>query len=633
MGKTADGLYPFYQANIHEHRFAARLFRALPLTFAMSVVGLIVFASLKNELLLLIICAVLNVALWLWITTTSLLGIAGSWLVTSELEARERMRLQKKAPSPSTRLQDADSDSVMHLVVFPNYKEDESMLAETLASLSEAEDSHQFHVVLAMEAREGAEGSEKAARLQDKFKDKFAEIMITIHPADLKQEHLDDSCDLEVPGKASNLKWAVSRAYDLLRSRNVELVPNVILTVADADCMFHEGYFSAVGKDFNQLREKPGAPHQWCMWQAPQLSYRDHWNAPVCSRIWTYISSMYEFGGVSGLRWGGHHMVFSGYSLPLQLACAAQSWDGDVIAEDHHAYIKSFFYSAHKSAEQSLANGSKRILDDGCQPMLQVRPVFLPVKSSPVIAQGYWQTYIERWHQAKRHAQGLAELPYAMLVMWDAICTLPASTYSFNLFYKMMRIFIRLFCMHLLPLLQAVSLAVMTLYWLYRRRQLPTCPNSLRIYEAMDNEYSLCALGGAWSLVWPMVIPFVLVILANYAFYSSSFIRPAKTNTSAWHREDGGVKGGRVSSCGALCMIAVDCALFTSAMMVPYGLFANLIAMWNVCCNGNRFKYITAAKAAKEKSDYGATGEAERTSGWASHHSLSGQGAGGPALA
>ena len=31
---------------------------------------------------------------------------------------------------------------------------------------------------------------------------------------------------------------------------------------------------------------------------------------------------------------GGHHMVFSGYSLPLQLAYQAESWDGDVIAED-----------------------------------------------------------------------------------------------------------------------------------------------------------------------------------------------------------------------------------------------------------------------------------------------------------
>merc|ERR1719261_1122190 len=140
--------------------------------------------------------------------------------------------------------------------------------------------------------------------------------------------------------------------------------------------MFHPDYFNAITKDFYALREKQENEHEWCMWQAPQLSYRDHWRAPACSRVWTYISSMYEFGGVSGLHWGGHHMVFSGYSMPLHLAVAAQSWDGDVIAEDHHAYIKNFFYSAHASAMQSLSD--QKFWSDGCQPMLQVRPIFLP---------------------------------------------------------------------------------------------------------------------------------------------------------------------------------------------------------------------------------------------------------------
>lgn len=611
MGKV-DDLYPFYQANIHERRFAARFFRALPLALTIAIIGIVIFACFKSEMLLLWICAVLNVALWLWITTTSLFGIAGSYLVTSELAEKERVALGKKPASPNTRLSgDADSDGVMHLIVFPNYKEPEDVMAETLACLSEAEDSYQFHVVLAIESREGEEGREKAVRLQDKFSSNFADIAITIHPADLTQEHQDDSCDLEVPGKASNLKWAVGQSYDTLRKRSSDLVANVILTVADADCMFHPSYFSSVSKDFNELREKPGAQHQWCMWQAPQLSFRDHWRAPVCSRIWTYVSSMYEFGGVSGLHWGGHHMVFSGYSLPLKLAAAAQPWDGDVIAEDHHAYLKNFFYSAHNSAEQSLMNDSKFLFDDGCQPMLQVRPVFLPVKSSPVISdEGYWQTYVERWQQAKRHAQGLAELPYAMLVIWDALCTLPVRTYSFDLFYKMTRVLVRLLCMHVLPVCQGVSLAVISLYWLYRRGHLKMCPSHLTVYEAIDTNYGICWLGGAWTLIWPMMIPFVFVIIANYTFYSSSFLGPAwaKHRSTLWNKENG---GGELSACYNFSWIAVDCAVFTTVMMIPYGLIACFLAMWNVCLNGNRFKYVVAAKATKESTNYGATDDSK----------------------
>jgi len=88
-------------------------------------------------------------------------------------------------------------------------------------------------------------------------------------------------------------------------------------------------------------------------------------------------------------------MVFSGYSMPLQLAASAQSWDGDVIAEDHHAYIKTFFYSLHASALVAASDTDAGFWGSGCQPKLQVRPIFLPVKSLPVISsEGYWQNYV-----------------------------------------------------------------------------------------------------------------------------------------------------------------------------------------------------------------------------------------------
>jgi len=626
MVKNDVELYPFYNANIHERRFAARFARAVPLLCILGIMATVLYGCLRSELLLLSLCAVMNVTLWLWITTTALLAVAGSFMVVNELKKRDLVRLPRdkdKSPFSTPRPDsptDVDSDGVVHLIVLPNYKEDVGMLAETLSSLNEAEDSHNFLVVLAMEAREGQAATEKTTQLQEKFATAFAALTVTMHPTDLKQEHLDGSVDLEVPGKASNLKYAVNQAHDILKKQDENRLPNVVLTVADADCMFHPDYFASITKDFNALREKPGAEHQWSMWQAPQLSFRDHWHAPICSRIWTYVSSFYEFGGVSGLYWGGHHMVFSGYSLPLQLAVSAQSWDGDVIAEDHHSYIKNFFYSAHASAAKSLSQPCAAF-NDGCQPMLKVRPIFLPVKSLPVISnEGYWHTFVERWHQAKRHAQGVAELPYALLVVWDAFCTLPMSAYSLSLFYQTGRIVMRLLCMHILPVCQAIGLATMTLYWLYFNRHLQSCPSSMRLVEALQSEYPLCAFGGAWNLVWPMAIPFGCVILANYMMVSTSFLMPVRHNRgkSAWHDEDSGIE----PMCGsknfsAFVLISVDCVVFMSFMMIPYGLIACLLATWNVCFSGNRFKYITAAKAVKtikdqensEKSGYGTISE------------------------
>lgn len=614
MGKAHQEIYPFHNANIHERRLAARFFRAFPLVASILCVVAIFYGAFKDEQLLLALCAVLNVALWLWITTTSLLGIAGSYIVSGELKQRESV---PKTASPfTTPRHPEDSDSAVHLVVFPNYKEDEAMLAETLASLAECEDSHAFHVSMAMEQRE-SEAAEKGRRLKEKFANDFANIEVFIHPVDLTQEHLDSSADFEVPGKASNLKWAVNRSYELMKKNYPNILHNVIVTIADADCLFHPEYFSSVTKDFNELREKPEAEHKWCMWQAPQLSYREHFRAPICSRAWTYISSMYEFGGVSGLHWGGHHMVFSGYSMPLHLAIAAECWDGDIIAEDHHAYLKAFFYSAHASALQGLSRPAPStvfevLCDDGCQPMLQVRPVFLPVKSTPVIsADGYWQTYVERWHQAKRHAQGIAELPYAMLAAWDLFWTLPISQWSLFLFYKIIRILMRLLCMHLLPLCQAICLTVMTLYWIYFRKNIPSCPENLRFADSLESEYPLCAFGGAWTLVWPVAIPIVCVIIANYKMVQSSFLDPGRKveGRSIWHKEDAGMEPMCGSKdCAALALIATDCCVFLSIMMIPYGLIAQLYAMVNVCFYGNSFKYITASKAIQRNGNGGEYG-------------------------
>jgi len=360
------------------------------------------------------------------------------------------------------------------------------------------------------------------------------------------------------------------------------------------------------------MREQPEGFHKWTMWQAPQISMREHWVAPLPSRIWTYISSMYECGGVSGLQHGGFHMVFSGYSLPLALAMNAQSWDGDIIAEDHHCYIKNFFYSVHSAAEKALSSSDGGTVD--CQPLVTVKPVFLPVKSTPVIsAQGYWMTYVERWHQAKRHAQGIAELSFALLATFDLFCTLPLRAYSFSLLFGLGKVLTRLMCMHLLPLCQGVGLATMTVYWLFQKTHISECPEYLTFAFIGRSEYLLCGFAGAWALTWPMIIPIAAVIVENYCFAISAFKTPGEKDrkiSTVWHSEDGGFPAVLGSKRLAIFgLIAVDSAVFMAVMMVPYGFLAMLVAMFNVAIWGNSFTYVTASKltraSAEASTNYG----------------------------
>jgi hypothetical protein len=448
-----------------------------------------------------------------------------------------------------------------------------------------------------MEARE-PEASDKFERLKEVHGKSFEKLLGTFHPANLQETHADGSSDPEIPGKASNLKHAVIQAFKLLSNEDSFDLDNSVLTIADADVFFHPSYFASVGNKFDELRKAGKGDHKWTLYQAPQLCWRNFWESPIVSRSWGYISSLYEFGGVTSLRYGGHHMVFSAYSVPMGLACNASLWDGDVIAEDHHAFLKSWFYSAYQSHLQNENEGT----DDYISSRIKVHPVMLPVKATSVnSADGYLASWVERWHQATRHTQGVAEMSYACLAAWDMLSTIPVRSFSLSFCVSLIKVVMKPIFMHILPTLQSIALGVLTLYWLSHKMHVPGCPHRLSVWAIKhDHTTLICGLAGAWALTWPIVIPFALLIVSNFLMLRVAFLQAAN-DKSLWHKSDGGVVPFRFTfgskQLSALCCILVDCSVFTAPIMGIYGFLPEIIAYWNVMARGNSFKYVTASKA------------------------------------
>lgn len=605
----------FYNANIHESRLLPLLCRGFPLGFVSTVTVLSIIGAYKHQLMLLWLAAIFNVSLWLWVVSTGLIAIHAAVFKLNGLE---------QSPSPSAEPNAAVEAGCQHLVVFPNYQEDEALLSDTLQSLSEAEGAQSFWVVLGMEAREGDAGQQKATDLKKKFADHFKRIIISNHPSGLMEVHQDGTEDPEVPGKASNLKYAVEQAYKECTEVGLPH-DNVVLTVADADCMFHPYYFSQVCKDFQHRRVE--GTHQHTVWQAPQFPYRNFFTAPIVSRVWGYVASTYEFGGVCSTAWGGHQMFFSSYSMPLSLAHQAQPWDGDVIAEDHHCWLKSFYFSLYqlayqKSGTKQSIKAQKKDGGDVELPLVQTRPIFLPVKSTMVETKEYSNAWIERWSQAKRHAQGVGELPYALYATYEAFrsCILPKRMGSWAIFVRMGQAVLRLFCMHILPIVQAIVLAVLSIKWFLNDRQIPLCPNKLWFFGDVnhfwhDERYALCGLAGAWVLVWPMVVPWALIVISNFLVVRKVFLQPAAAGrfSTLWHRQDGKPPPNKNAALRAWGMICFDAIFGMSWILIPYGFVVQILAHINILFLGNRgFSYVSASKGEVSlvrvsKADYGAT--------------------------
>lgn len=589
--KTAAALHPFYKANIHERRFAAYICRIFPVVFAVTILTLIFWACQNDSKVLVVLSSIFNVIMWLWLMSYAVMCLLGV------REARKRVR----APFTPSKAIPRGPDAPVHLIILPNYKEDEKMLEQTLQSLTEAQGSEAFRVVLAMEQREGADAAEKGRRLREQFAGKFEWVQCSVHPSDELQDHLDGSSDPEVPGKASNLKWAFAEGLAWCKAEGLR-ISNVLLTVADADCLFHSAYFSSVAEEFEDLRsDAEDSEVPYTMWQAPQLPFRNYFDSPCCSRCWGYIATVFEFGGVSGLKWGSHHMIFSAYTLPLALARDVQPWDGDVIAEDHHAYLKSLFYALHASALQGLAPEPPKAPIRG----LDVRPVLLPVKSTSVASPGnYWRSYAERWDQAKRHSQGVAEFSYALLATWDAVRTLPIRLWNCRVVIRILRALFHLWCVHLLPFCQSVCWAMFTIYWFIHKEEVPGCPSKIWMLH-YDTQFFLCGTAGAYVLFWPVLVPFSLIFLSNACILNSFFLSlggEGKKRT-VWQREDGATRGS--SWRGPLFMYLMnlfDLILLFPPLMIPYGLCANVYAFFNVALCGNRFTYVTASKGTTTQS-------------------------------
>jgi hypothetical protein len=299
---------------------------------------------------------------------------------------------------------------------------------------------------------------------------------------------------------------------------------------------------------------------------------------------------------------GSFHMAHSSYTMPLELALQAQPWDGDGIAEDHHAFLTCFFYRL----KQTPIGGRFQNID--------LRPVFLPVKSTAVANQDYLQSWSDRWSQAKRHARGVSELPYALLATYDAFMTQPwynNRMLDLRVLALVGQALCRLFCMHLLPILQGLCLGMLTVTWFRHDRQIELCPDRLwLIAKPGDTSQTLlCGLAGAWVLTWPVVIPFILLMFSNFLLLLKCFM-VTSSKATIWHSEDGQVPYN--SSWRVAVRIIIDGIIGLSVIMFFYGFVVEVIAYFSVAICGNDFIYVTANKGccrkrtkAKESKSYG----------------------------
>ncbi|CAE7880489.1 unnamed protein product [Symbiodinium microadriaticum] len=248
-----------------------------------------------------------------------------------------------------------EQPKVIHWVVLPQYKESVEIVSQTLESLYRSSLSQQMGVLLAMEARE-SEAAEKASALAEAFSGKFGDLQVCYHPDDLPQDP---------PGKASNCAFAFhwlllyleldlkdgrspggDDGTELRRRRameQLEMLPlnaprlgaeaaaNVMLTVGDADSVFHHFYFEEL------TRQSSASPTKQHIWQSPILHVKNFESSPAPVKVGTLFTSMNELAVHADPN--SVAFPYSTYSLPLELARDVGGWDPERLVKPDVTYF------------------------------------------------------------------------------------------------------------------------------------------------------------------------------------------------------------------------------------------------------------------------------------------------------
>lgn len=289
---------------------------------------------------------------------------------SSAINWQEKYKTDKTAQS-------LEWKNVHHLIVIPNYMESVTKISGNLQSIVNQEniDKKQISVILAMEQR--AKGhQERAKELVDKFKGKFSNLWVSVHP---------DGIIGEIKGKASNESWAAKEAKKKLLKLGYK-IENITITSCDADAIFNPKYFSALTYNFclNPNRHLR-------FWQSPIFWYNNLYRVPAFVRIIGILGNVIH---VASLQEPDKLLFnYSCYSSSLKLIDGVGYWHTNIIPEDWHIFLQTFFHNQGK---------------------VEVEPIFLPTSIDAPEGATYLGSLKARYEQCKRHAWGATDIPYAV---------------------------------------------------------------------------------------------------------------------------------------------------------------------------------------------------------------------------
>ncbi len=269
------------------------------------------------------------------------------------------------------------SEDVVHLVIFPFYKEEYSVIAESVRGLLDAAfDPKQIAVVLAAEERAGREARENAERAAREYSDRFLDCIVTVHPEGVLGE---------LAGKGSNSSYAAEEArVRILDARSIPY-ERVVVSAFDIDTVVYPQYFACL-----TWHVLTAARPLRTSFQPVPLYNNNIWEASTLARVVAYSSSFWQM--IQQER-PEKLATFSSHATPFTQLYEVGYWQRNVVSEDSRIFWNLFV----------RYDGDYRVV-----------PLAYPVSMDANAAPTLWGTVKNIYRQHRRWTYGAENIPYIL---------------------------------------------------------------------------------------------------------------------------------------------------------------------------------------------------------------------------
>ncbi|MDP1706410.1 MAG: glycosyltransferase family 2 protein [bacterium] len=294
--------------------------------------------------------------------------------LTSNLRIDWQSKLEKEFPEQWPALR--------HLVIMPMYREPYSVIQSSLGSLLAANyPKEKMMIVLATEARGGAEDQMVAASAVEDFGSHFGSFSITVHPTNLPGE---------IPGKGSNETWAIKKVKEDIIDKLGFDYDNILVSVFDADSRPGSQYFNVLSCKFLS---------------APNRQHASYQPIPVFTNNFREVSPFARIVAFSSTFWQLMQQArpkrlvsFSSHSLPFRALVEGGFWPIDIVSEDSQVFYRLMNHYG----------GDWRAV-----------PLLYPVYMDAVSGRNLWEALKNIYKQQRRWAWGVENSVYVLSHFWQ----------------------------------------------------------------------------------------------------------------------------------------------------------------------------------------------------------------------